>query len=396
VRYETWSSCGRPKTWVVLFLILLPLNIGRAGQAQSDAQLTLSQANVDAGDPLAANLTLPTPAVCDTSVFVLFSLANGNGREEFYLAAANVRKGETSAHLTGTLARDRQGGTYHAIRAFFNPCPGYEGTKEFTVPDLTVTVRAIPDPNVYPTTADLVLSVTQKQFFDTKIAELNKLEVQLTTKIEGKAADLPELRVFLAQIVESAERDLTVTESQYSDQILKSKESPLPAFFADFHHQYQILRVQLQAPIQGVGRTMSISRPARLIYVQQLKKREPAQPKMPPQNTTGVYPAIVTAVRSVMGDNKAVYNTVKSGRVNTVVSITSHPTGAHIQYRYSYETTYRDYSALTDVQRAKLELVSYTFKFHKDGCTDEPVFQLDPYEDPDPVVDIEFQGCRHR
>ena len=117
---------------------------------------------------------------------------------------------------------------------------------------------------------------------------------------------------------------------------------------------------------------------------------------MTPQNSTGVYPAIVTAVRSVMGDNKAVYNTAKSGRVNTVVSITSHPTGAHIQYRYSYETNYRDYSALTDVQRAQFELVSYTFKLHKDGCTDEPVFQLDPYQDPDPKVDIEFQGCRHR
>ena len=115
-----------------------------------------------------------------------------------------------------------------------NPCPGFENGKNFTVPDLTVTVRAIPDSNVYPTKADLVLSVTQKQFFDTKIAQLTKLEVQLTTRIEGKAADLPELRVFLTQIVDSAEQDLTVTEGEYREQILKSKESPLPAFLPTF------------------------------------------------------------------------------------------------------------------------------------------------------------------
>lgn len=384
------------KSWILSFLILFLLLVCRVGHAQSNAQLTLSQANVDAGDSVSADLTLETPAACTAHISVQFLLRNVPGGDQEFDMSGQVSQGGTSAHLTASLARDRQGGIYHSEGGLLFPCPGYENYKKFKVPDLTVTVRAIRDPNVYPTSAGLVLSVTQKQFFDTKIAQLNKLEVQLTTRIEGKAADLPELRVFLAQIVESAEQDLTVTEGEYREQILKSKESPLPAFFADFHHQYQTLRVQLQAPIQGLGHAVSIARPARLIYAQQLKAREPAQPKMTPQNSTGVYPAIVTAVRSVMGDNKAVYNTVKSGRINTVVSITSHPTGAHIQYRYSYETTYRDYSALTDVQRAQLELVSYTFKFHKDGCTDEPVFQLDPYQDPDPVVDIEFQSCRHR
>jgi hypothetical protein len=117
-----------------------------------------------------------------------------------------VSNGATTAHLTYTLPRDLAGGVYHATRGILNPCPGYQNPKVLGVPDLTLTVRAIPDPNVYPSSAGLVFSVSQKQFFDTKIAELSKLELQLTTKIEGKSADLPELRAFLTQIVESVSR----------------------------------------------------------------------------------------------------------------------------------------------------------------------------------------------
>jgi hypothetical protein len=273
-------------------------------------------------------------------------LVMSDNPNELFVLRGQIAKGQTEAHLSTQVGRDRAPGTYRTTELQIFACPGYDKARILhppTVEVVSVTVRAIQDSTVFPSRAGLTLSVSQKQFFDTKIAELNKLDQLLTTRIEKRSADLPDLRLFLTQIVDTADHDLGITESQYREQILKSKESPAPAFFADFHHQYQTLRIQLQAPIQGVGRTTSIAHPPRLIYVQQLKRREPAQPKMPPQNSTGVYPAIVTAVRSVMGDNKAVYSTVKSGRVNTVVSITSHPTGAHIQYRYSYETTYRDY-----------------------------------------------------
>jgi hypothetical protein len=317
-----------------------------------------------------------------------------DGRQQFALGA-QVHKGDTKAHLTSTLSLDRQGGIYHAVRGYLNPCPGYETGKNFTVPDLTVTVRAIPDPNVYPTSADLALSVTQKQFFDTKIAELNKLDQEITTRIERHAADLPELRTFLTQIVEHADRDLSVTQEQYREQILKSAEKPLPAFFADFHKQYQTLLVQLKAPIPGVGRTENIGNRAKLIYVQQLKRHVP-----PPEDLTGTYPSSVRDVRSTISGNKAAYRLVKdTGRLTFPAVLTSHPTGAHILYKKLIDDDYSDYSGLTDV-KASFELATWNFIFRLEGCADE-VRQINPFnevfDEQHPVeVTAGFEHCRHR
>jgi len=385
------------KVLSLFYLTILLLVFDGVGRAQSNAQLTLPQANVDAGDTVSANLTLGTPAACAAQVRVDFSIKNANGGTiDQFSMIGQVSKGDTSAHLTTTLARDRQGGIYHPEKGILFPCPGYENVKYFQVPDLPVTVRAIPDPNVYPTSADLVLSVTQKQFFDTKIAQLSKLEVQLTTKIEGRAADLPELRVFLTQIVESAEQDLTVTEGEYREQILKSKESPLPAFFADFHAQYQTLRVQLKAPIPGLGRANPVSH-AKLIYVQQLKKRNPAEPNAVPQNLAGTYPSSAKDVRGTISDNESAYRIVKeTGRITFDAELSSSPKGAHIFYKKLVDDSYSDYSGMTDIQKASFELATWNFKFHKDGCTDEPVWQLNPYQDTRRQVYVEFVNCRRR
>jgi len=379
------------------YLSLLLLAFVGSGRAQSSAQLTLSQANVDAGDKVSANLTLDTPAACDTTVRVNFYLRNANGGvQEQFVMDGQVRKGDTSVNLTTSVARDRQGGIYHSEQGVLFPCPGYENAKIFKVPDVTVTVRAIPDPNVYPTRADLVLSVTQKQFFDTKIAQLSKLELQLTTRIEGKAADLPELRVFLAQIVESAERDLTITEGEYREQILKSKETPLPAFFADFHVQYQTLLVQLKAPIPGLAHANNVNH-AKLIYVQQLKKRSPTGANTTLQTLAGTYPSSAKDVRGTISDNKSAYRIVKeTGRITFDATLSSYPVGAHILYKKLVDDSYSDYSGLTNVEKASFELATWNFKFHKEGCTDEPVWQLNPYEDTLRQVYVEFVNCRRR
>ena len=194
---------------------------------------------------------------------------------------------------------------------------------------------------------------------------------------------------------QSAERDLTVTEGEYRDQILKSKESPLPAFFADFHVQYQTLLIQLKAPIQGVGRADNVSH-VRLIYAQ-LKKRDLPQPNAPSLNFTGTYPASVTAVRGTTGDNKAAYRIVKeTGRITFDARITSFPAGAHIFYKKLVDDNYSDYSKLTDIEKASFELATWNFKFRKEGCTGEPVWQINPYEDPHPEINVEFSSCRPR
>jgi hypothetical protein len=46
------------------------------------------------------------------------------------------------------------------------------------------------------------------------------------------------------------------------------------------------------------------------------------------------------------------------------------------------------------VTGASFELATWIFKFHKDGCTDEPSLRIDPYQDIDPNISVEFTHCR--
>jgi hypothetical protein len=40
-----------------------------------------------------------------------------------------------------------------------------------------------------------------------------------------------------------------------------------------------------------------------------------------------------------------------------------------------------------------LTLATFVFKFHMDGCDDEPVVTIDPYNDTRPDVSVEFKRC---
>lgn len=372
------------------FLLLL-LACAGMGHAQSGAQITLPQGNVTAGDSFDVLVKLDHPATCETGAFVEFVLPPSTS--SFY-AGTTIHAGETSVTLKATPARDLPGGTYQVQRGFLNPCPGYQNNKDFKVPAITVTVRALPDSNVYPTSADVKLSLTQKQFLDTKIAHLDNLDVELTTKIERNAADIPPLRDFLISIVKSADAQLTTTELQYREQIMKS-QGPLPAFFADFHLQYQQLLVELRAPIPGNAQT-DVRQSAMLLYVQ-LKKRTPTDQPASPPNFSGTYPPSVIAVRTTIRDNGSAYKYIRdNGRLTFDVQLSSFPSGARISYKKLIDDQYQDYSSPTDVANASFELATWNFKFHKEGCTDEPVLQIDPYEDSHPRVSVEFRRCRGR
>jgi hypothetical protein len=164
-------------------------SISRA-QDQTTSQLKLSAVNVDAGDTLTADLTLETPAACDQTVLVQY---NTTGNTAIIQFRGQVAKGATNVHLTVQVPHDRKSDVYHSTKGYLVPCPGFEAQREFDIPTADITVRAVPDPNVYATKADVTVSVTQKQFLDTKIAELDNLDQRITTRIEGHAADVNDL-----------------------------------------------------------------------------------------------------------------------------------------------------------------------------------------------------------
>ena len=361
-------------------------------RAQNSAQIALNHANLTAGDPLQITITLDKPYVCDAHVEVNFLTESSSQ----FSMEGTVSRGQVSATLSGNLPRDLPAGEYRAHGGYLYPCPGYMNGRNFTVPPVTVSVRALPDLNQYPTSAGLVLTLTQKQFLSTKIAELGELDSQLTTRLERNASDTSQLRNFLINTVESAEKALDATEDEYSKQVMKSQGS-LPAFFADFRAQYQALLTDLRAPIPGNAAQNSAMPDARLVYVRQLVRR-PSDGHLPePENLSNTYPPSATAVRKVITDNSAAYKYVRdTGRITFDAELTSVPPGARIRYKKLIDDVYQDYSSPTDVPHATFELATWIFVFHKDGCTDEPAARIDPYEDTNPDISVEFNHCKGR
>ena len=272
------------------------------------------------------------------------------------------------------------------------PCDGYSVAKQFTMQPLAINVRAIPDPNKYPSNANGAFTLTQKQFLETKAVELKDLSGQIDTRVEANGIDSANLRIFLANIVEKAQADLQATERQYRAEILKPGD-PFPDFFADFQRQYDALRTELKAPTPGPK--ASAYAPVHLVYAQQeLKKRPPANTSSPGHNESGTSPAIARATKQSIDDNAAAYRVVSStGRPVFHVRFASQPTGATIYYRQAIMPDFQMWSSPTEVHDAELTLATFIFKFHKDGCDDEPVVTVDPYNDTNPDVSVEFRRC---
>ena len=311
---------------------------------------------------------------------------DSNEQAQFEIRS-NIAADQTAVTVTGKIPRDVKAGDYHTGKAYVEPCPDYQSDIFFTVPSNALSVKAFPSPVKPPGTSKLELSLTQKQFLDTKIAQLDDLNSQLTTTLEGHAADLPPLREYLAGVVQSAEDDLSVTKEQYREQIIKPKEN-LPAFFADFFAQYQELLIELKAPTPGVP--LSDSKPdVQLVYVQ-LKKRTPTE------QLSSTWPSIAKTVWGTIKDNIAAYVFVRdNGTDKFTVAITSYPKGASIQVKKLIDDDYTDYGQ-TNISSASFELATWIFKFHHPECSDERLLRIDPYEDTQPVISAEFLHCKGR
>ena len=269
--FRPGGVCHMKNRFWICNLVFVTFSVAVA-PAQSDARIDLPEASLTVGDSLVASVTFESPAPCPAQIGVTFAHSQDTGRG--FQVLGNIAEGEKTVKLTAPIPRDFPGGEYVAAsQGRMWPCPGYSDMRTFSVPARRITVKALPDTNQYPAKAELSLSVTQKKFLDTKVAELSALSGKLDTGLKENSAETPQLRTFLIGIVDSAEDALSITERQYREQILKPQDS-LPAFFKDFHAQYQALRIDLRAQIPGIPRA-SGETVAALIYVQ-LKTRPPS------------------------------------------------------------------------------------------------------------------------
>jgi hypothetical protein len=369
--------------------------VGFAGvggvSAQSTSEITLSQATVTVGDTLQIQLTLDEPSPCNIQIFVRFG-----GVTDQFTAYGNIGKDQTKTTITAQIPLDIAAGEYRTQSGWTNPCPGYQNIRPFTVPATTVEVKGAPDPNQFATHADIVLSVTQKQFLETKITEISGIESQLTTALEKDSAPTNLLRDQLLKSLDSAEKALAATERQYGT-IMKTGEKP-PPLFADFRLQYGELLVELNAlqPEYPKLTELRSQHSPSLVYVQ-LKGRANGQQTEKPPNFSGTLSAIATAVWRTIRDNASAYKYIRNtGRITFDAALTSFPSGARIRYKKVADLVYEDYSSLTPVENASFELATWIFKFHKDGCADEPSLRIDPYEDTAPDISVEFTNCKVR
>jgi hypothetical protein len=207
-------------------------------------------------------------------------------------------------------------------------------------------------------------------------------------RLEKNSVDSPELRKFLAQIVGSAEEALNTTEKQYRLQVLKPADK-VPVFFADFRAQYEALLIELRAPVPGRALITNQSYP-RLLDVQ-LKARNPGE------RLANAWPPSAKNTSELLRNNASAYAYIESSnRITFDAKLTSIPSGARVSYKKMVDEEYVDYSSPTDVLHASFELATWTFKFHKEGCSDEPVQTINPYEDFHPNISVEFLHCRGR
>jgi hypothetical protein len=189
---------------------------------------------------------------------------------------------------------------------------------------------------------------------------------------------------------------LTTTEKEYQRVILKPGES-LPPFFADFHRKYGDLHAELRAPIPG--ERASLTTKVHLFYVQQPLQKRPPAPNLPPSNNrSGSRPIVVTGVKSLVQDNSSTYKTVKvqGGQPKFHATFESHPDGATLYYRPEFEPNFQTWAKPTNIDGADLPLGWYVFKFHRDDCQDEPVRTIDPNENVNPDISVEFARCKKK
>jgi hypothetical protein len=365
--------------------------------AQSSATVGGDHAEATAGKPFTLHLTFDTAATCEHHIN--FPLSNPSAGQILSLQGA-LAVGQSTADVSEIISKDFSGEFVSNLpyggKPSLGPCAGYSVYKQLSIPTVTLNVKAIPDPNSYPSTAKVELSLTQEQFLDTKIAQLNTLSSQIDTRVDADGRDTRELRNFLATIVDKAEADLTITEQEYQRVMLKPGES-LPPFFADFHRKYISLHEELRAPIPGERANLNTE--GHLIYVQQtLQKRSPAANPPRSNNQSGSFPIVATGVKSLVEENASTYRVVKARGSHPTFHATfeSHPDGATLYYRPEFDPNFQTWSKPTDIDGADFPIGWYVFKFHRDDCLDEPVRTINPGENTNPDVSVEFVRCKKK
>jgi hypothetical protein len=355
-------------------------------QPPPGSQITLPTATITAGDTLAVAAQLDRPAPCSVPAWLIFGSAPSGDGIQFN---GTTVAGSTNLTLTATFGRDLSAGTYTSnTQIYTNPCPGYSKASMYTISPKSITVKAFPDFTQRSAKAEMNLSLTQKQFFDTKQAELDELNSELNTRLLKSSADLQDLRDYLINTVNQAALLLDTAERQYAKRIDHPANST-PAFFAEFRLQYSSLLIHLKAPIPGTGGAVSQTTVApHLVFVNDHRKHE---------RFTDTWPPSATAVSNLLTDNAAVYKFVsETGRLSFNAQLISNPSGAHVKYKKIIDTDFSDYASLTNVSDANFELATWIFVFTLDGCPDM-VDRIDPYQYQEPVkVEVKFLHCKGR
>ena len=374
---------------LLLMLILLSVK-GAKPQPQPAPTVTLSTGSVMAGDVMHLSVKLDHPVICDSAADVYFDKTPNPGDGISFRLP--LKSGASAVDADVSVPRDVEG-NYESKFLFIYPCEGYSKIDKITLPSNVLHINALlAAPQ--PTSAELALSFSVRQFLETRAQQIDLLSERLTTRLENNAVDSALMRSFLTALVKQADSELKVTEVAYRKNVLKN-QSPSPAFFEDFHKQYLALLAEL-----GPSSSTASSGPrgqtiGRIIFVQaQLRPRQQA-PSIPlPNNSNGTYPPDAATVREVMLDNAAAYRYVKDvGRTTFNLRIVSYPAGAHIFYKKLVDSEYGSYTGLTNLSDVSLELATWDFRFQKVGCKNEPVFRLDPYRDSNRNVSVEFSRC---
>jgi hypothetical protein len=186
---------------------------------------------------------------------------------------------------------------------------------------------------------------------------------------------------------------LTITQGQYAKQISKSGES-LPPFFAEFHQRYAELVTKLKALPPDMRHVSGGGQP-KIIHVQ-LQKREPSSPDASPHNSTLFPPSIVSDSEGAIKDNIGMYAYNRDTGGHTFeIDIRSTPQGARVSYQKEFDDQYLSVPGQTDIQKRTMEMLSYDFKFHLEGCPDQ-FYKESPYNEQVHEASVEFPKNCHR
>ena len=373
-----------PARCAVLLFVLSALS-SRA-LSQTSATVSLERAVFKAGEEVRGSVTLDVPLPCDGSVYLLFSWDSGSDpRRAKTLYTSAAKKGSQTISVSARTPFDDAGGDFTSSSASVR-CDGFENGHPLTLSNrVHVTIVPVPDTNAYPTQAKVELTVSQKQFLETKAQDLDRLLVRFATGIEQYSATTEAQKRFLVSIIESAQLALNDSEKEYRKQILKPDES-VPVFFEDFREHYRDLETDVNA--RQVSGELSVPH----LVLAQLKKR-PNQQRPAAKPSTTLNPD-AGAVSHLVEDNAKAYRYVEeTGGATFTTALMSIPAGARVTYRRTTQTDFTDYPTPTDVTIATFPMAYLLFRFHKENCGEDQFLRIDPWDNPNAPIKVEFTKC---